>query len=303
MQFVPSALALVLPPWARAVVETYHGLFVQFGTFVVVLVALYLLGRLFVVPPLVRIVRFRNPQDRTLVDAVRLYGRILLFVFSFAVATAAAGFQRAFQGSAIVVAAATLALGVAGQDVIGNLVSGAFLVADPDFNVGDYIEWGDRAGTVEAVEFRVTRVRTVEGASVSVPNGELTSHPIRNPYGNDQYRMQVAFGVRHDDVEEAADLARAAALATDRVLEEPTPTVYADAFGSTSVDLIARFWVRDPKRARLLTVRDAFVRRLNDRLREAGVGVNPPIQNELSGAITVEDAAGTRAREDATDDH
>jgi len=302
MQPVQAALVDAVPPWVRAAVETYHGLLVQFGTFAVVLAALYLVGRLFVVPPVVRVVRFRNPQDRTLVDAVRLYGRVLVFVFSLAVATAAAGFQSALQGSAIVVAAATLAVGVAGQDVIGNLVSGAFLVADPDFNVGDYIEWDDRAGTVESVEFRVTRVRTVEGASVSVPNGELTSHPIRNPYGNDRYRMQVTFGVQHDDVDEAAEHARAAALATDRVLEEPIPTAYADAFGSTSVDLIARFWVRDPERARLLAVRDAFVRRLNDRLREADVDVNPPIQNELSGSVAVEEPRGTRAGEGASGD-
>jgi small-conductance mechanosensitive channel len=41
--------------------------------------------------------------------------------------------------SALIFAAATLAVGVAGQEVIGALIGGLFLVANPNFNVGDWI--------------------------------------------------------------------------------------------------------------------------------------------------------------------
>ncbi len=46
--------------------------------------------------------------------------------------------------------------------VAGALISGLFLVADPDFNVGDWISWPGGEGVVEAVDFRVTRVRTIQ---------------------------------------------------------------------------------------------------------------------------------------------
>jgi hypothetical protein len=70
--------------------------------------------------------------------------------------------------SALIFAAATLAVGVAGQEVIGALIGGLFLVANPNFNVGDWIAWGDREGVVEAIGFRTTRVRTENNETLTI---------------------------------------------------------------------------------------------------------------------------------------
>lgn len=61
-----------------------------------------------------------------------------------AVAATVAGFGGVVSGSAVIVAAGTVALGVAAQNVVANLVSGAFIVTDRNFNVGDWIEWNDK---------------------------------------------------------------------------------------------------------------------------------------------------------------
>lgn len=269
---------------------SYQTLLVQFALFVVAALLVYAAGRLLVVPPVVRVVRARNRENPTLARATRLYAKIVVAAVALVFATVAAGFGQALQGSAIVVAAATLAVGVAGQEAIGNLVSGAFLVADPDFNVDDYIQWDGGEGTVLTVDFRVTRVRTIAGETVTVPNSQLTASALTTPYTGERYRLTERFGVRFDDdIAAAIRLAEEAARADDRVLDHPEPTVHAAGFGSTSVDLVARYWVGDPTETPILDVRSAYVRRVNERFADAGLTLNPPSQTELSGSVAVAD--------------
>ncbi|MFP4626664.1 MAG: mechanosensitive ion channel domain-containing protein [Natronomonas sp.] len=54
-----------------------------------------------------------------------------------------------------------------------------FLVADPDVNVGDLIEWPGGEGTIEVVDFRVTRVRTRDNETISIPlNSQTMPLPV-----------------------------------------------------------------------------------------------------------------------------
>jgi small-conductance mechanosensitive channel len=147
-----------------------------FGTFLAVL----LVG-LVPVRGLRRVLDARNPGNATLVEAVEGYTQLLVLVVAVAGALVAAGYGHVLSGPVLVVAAVTLAVGVAGQEVIGNLVSGLFLVADPDSNVGDWIAWEDQEGVVETSRFRVTRVRTPNNEVVTVPNTALATSVVRRP--------------------------------------------------------------------------------------------------------------------------
>lgn len=271
---------------------SYHDLLVQFGVFVAVALIVYAVGRFVLVPPLVRVVRARNREDQTLVDAAALYARVAVAAIALVLATAAAGFGKAFQGSALVVAAATLALGVAGQDVIGNLVSGVFLVADPDFHVGDYIQWNGNEGTVEKVDFRVTRVRTAAGETITVPNSQLTTNALIAPYAGSNYRVSETFGVAHDaDVGTAIRLAREAAEVNERIAADPEPTVQVQGFGTNSLDVVARYWIDDPTETPIADVRSTYVRRVAAAFEEHDILLNPPNRAEITGSLTVADTS------------
>jgi small-conductance mechanosensitive channel len=278
-----------LPPPAVAVgslVEQYGEWAVRSAVFVGVLAVAYLLGRLLVVPPVARAVRARNPDDPTLVDAVELYLRIAFVVVGLPVAVAAAGFGGVVAGSALVVAAATLALGVAGQDVVGNLVSGVFLVADPEFRVGDFVAWGDASGTVERIGLRVTRVRTPDNEGLTVPNTDLATTTVRRPYARERHRINERLVVGYDaDLDATRALLVAAAEETDRVLAEPPPVVHVTGLGGSAVELVARLWLDPGDDA--AAVRTEFDTRAVERLREAGVTVAPAAATDLSGRLSV----------------
>lgn len=271
----------------------YHDFAVRVLTAVATVLLVYVAGRLLAVPPLVRFVRVRNPDNPTLPLAFGQYARAGVAFVAVAVGLSVGGFDGLLGGSALVLAATTVAVGVAGQEVIGNLVSGVFLVLDPDFNVGDYVEWGNHAGTVEEVDVRVTRVRTADGASLTVPNTELAATTLRRPLAGERYRISQTLGVPYgSDVERATDLLEEAAAADDRVLDDPEPTVDGSGFGSSSHDLSVRFWI-DPEEASPADVKTAFQQRVDERFEEAGVTINPASRHRLSGRVVV-DGAGER---------
>lgn len=66
-----------------------------------------------------------------------------------------------------------VALGFGAQNLLRDLIAGAFMISEDQFGVGDIIDAGEATGTVEHVSLRVTRLRDVEGVVWHVPNGEI----------------------------------------------------------------------------------------------------------------------------------
>lgn len=255
--------------------------------------AIVLVGRYVVVPALVRIVRARNRQSPTLVQAVDRYARLLVLVVATLVAVGVAGYGYLLSGSAIVVAAATLAIGVAGQEVIGNLVSGLFLVSDPDFNVGDWISWEDDEGVVETIRFRVTRVRTPNNEVVTVPNTTLATTAVRRPYSRNRYRLVVRVAIATDEDVRAATTAIEEELSdVEEVLDDPPPQIAVEELGADGIWLAAAFWIHQPTRGAVVDVRSACVRRVQERFLADDVDFSPPSGQDLSGTVRVEQTDG-----------
>ena len=251
--------------------------------------AVVVIGVILVVPVVARAVRHRNPRNTTLTQAITRYLQLLVVVVGVLFGAVVAGYGRVIGDSALVVAAATLALGVAGQTVIGSLVSGLVLVFDPEFNVGDYIEWEGGEGNVQTITLRVTRVLTPDGELVTVPNTLLTEHAITRPYGRGRYRVVDRLDLAFDAaVDEAITCIEAAIEDVDTVAEAPSPRVYVENFGADTVTVAAHYWIPQPKHQDVLAVQSAFARAVRRRLRDAEIDVSPPSTHELEGRIEVD---------------
>ena len=73
-----------------------------------------------------------------------------------------------------------LALALAAQDTVKNLLGSIMIFADRPFQIGDTIQSGEINGIVEEVGFRSTRIRTSETSLISVPNGKVSDLTINN---------------------------------------------------------------------------------------------------------------------------
>ncbi|WP_440992144.1 mechanosensitive ion channel family protein [Haloarchaeobius baliensis] len=290
---LPDALSLLLqgtPPdfWPAELADDWSFV-VRVGWGVLAFCLVTIFGWYILDPAVSRIVTARNRNNPTLEEAVSRYLRLSVLVAAVLVGAFITGYGTFLQSSALVVAAGTLALGVAGQTVIGSLVSGIVLVLDPEFNVGDYIEWEGGEGTVRSITLRVTRVQTPDGGLVTLPNTKLTSQAVTRPYGYDRTRIVEHVGIAYeDDVDEALALLEEAARNVDGVVEGPCPTAYVDEFSGDAVVLRGVFWVEAPGRRSLFRIRSDYARRVKQQLEGADVTIAPASKRELLGRIEVE---------------
>jgi len=277
-----------LPKWAADVFSAYNQVLSELFWFLAGFAVIYLIGQTFLVPFITRVVRSRNRNNPTIETAVKTYLRVLLIGFAILTGIIAAGYGRVLTESAVIIAALTFAFGIAGQQVFGSLISGMFLVADPDFNVGDWIEWPGGSGTVEAVDFRVTRVRTPDNETVSVPNTELTTNAITRPYGRNTYRItEQVYVAYYEDAERALLELRQTAAALESVLSEPAPNARLVELGENAITIQAEFWIDDPRNRDMVTIRSDFRRVVKRRFDEEGITLAPPSAQSLSGEVTV----------------
>jgi MscS family membrane protein len=98
-----------------------------------------------------------------------------------------------------------MALALASQDAVSNLFGTATVLIDHPFEIGDWIKTDGVEGTVEAVGFRSTRIRTFYNSLITLPNSRLTTAIVDN-LGKRQYRRITAtLGIQYDSTPEQID--------------------------------------------------------------------------------------------------
>lgn len=278
----------VEPPLTRLeeLLAAYAALLDNLATFLVTFVLAYAIGR-FVVEPIARAAMDVRGTERTLQEGIERVISVTVVVFAVLIGLSIAGFEFILERAAILVAAFTVAVGFAAQTVVGNLVSGAFIVTDSAFKVGDWIRWEDQEGIIEDIAFRSTRVRTFDNEVVSVPNSTLTQSAVTNAVLNERLRLEVALEVNYDDDLDVAIPALAdAADSHPDVLAEPEPFVRVTELGE-AVRLAGRFWIADPDRVAYARVRSEVARDAIDRFEAAGIDLGRANPQALEGDIGV----------------
>lgn len=266
-------------------------------TFVIVLAAVYLLGRATIQPLVRRGLQARGVDRHASVPLLKLTRGILVFV-AVAVAFQMAGFGNFLTSLATIAAAATLAIGFAMQDVIANFVAGVFIFTDKPFRIGDWIEWDGHSGVVEDISLRVTRIRTFDNELLTVPNSNLTDGVIKNPVAKEQLRMKFTFGIGYDDdIDEATEIILEEAEAHDGILDDPAPSVRLVELGDSSVGLQSRIWIDNPSRSDFVKIRAEYVQTVKERFDEAGINIPYP-NRTIGGELAVEGGALVESAED-----
>ncbi|WP_227380657.1 mechanosensitive ion channel family protein [Haladaptatus halobius] len=258
--------------------------------FVFTFLVVYALGRALVLPLLKRLLTQRGFDETVANLTQKIIGVIWLFAAT-AVAFTIAGFGNFLTAFATLSGAIALAVGLASQNLLSNFVAGIFILKDRPFEIGDWVEWSDKAGTVEDIDLRVTRVRTFNNKRITVPNSELADSAVTNVVAHDNLREAVTFGIGYDDdIAEATTSILEVADQHEQILDEPTPEVRVTELADSYVGLEARIWVEDPTHADFSAVRSEFVTAVKERFDAMGITIPYP-QRQLSGGFTIMDDA------------
>lgn len=93
---------------------------------------------------------------------------------------------------------AGLAVSLAAQDSIRNLFGSVMIFADQPFAIGEFIELLGHKGTVEDIGFRSTRIRTIDGYLLTMPNSKIADSPVQNNSRRNKIRRVVEIGLPAD---------------------------------------------------------------------------------------------------------
>jgi len=141
-----------------------------------------------------------------------------------------------------------LALGFAAKDTLSNIIAGFFLFWDKPFVIGDLIEVSDEYGEVRAITMRTTRIVTVDGKLVSIPNSVIVNSKIRSYTMIPHLRLDidVTIGV-NERIDEAREVILDIVRRDERFLKEPPPEVVVITLGDYFVKIALKVWLRDPR--------------------------------------------------------
>ena len=144
-------------------------------------------------------------------------------------------------------AVGAVVLGFALQDTLGNLFAGLAIQIEKPFRVGHWIQVGEREGQVHEITWRATKLRTKAGQFLVVPNSVIAKEPVLNfSEPTAPTRVEVEVGASYttppNDVKRAIHEAIGNAPLAMRT---PEPQVVIKAFGGSSIDYLALFWIED----------------------------------------------------------
>ncbi len=170
--------------------------------------------------------------------------------------------------------AAGLAIGLALQGSLSNFAAGIMLIAFRPCRVGDYIEAGGAAGSVESISLFSTVLVTPDNKRIMIPNSRVMSNPITNYNSFDTRRIDLTIGIGYDaDITKAKEIIRQVLSEESRILPEPTPLIAVRQLADSSVNLVVRPWVKTPD---YWGTHDALLETIKVRLDDAGMSIPFP---------------------------
>jgi MscS family membrane protein len=169
-----------------------------------------------------------------------------------------------------------LALALAAQKTVENLLGGVMLITDQPVRVGDLCRFGTRTGTVEDIGLRSTRIRTPERSVVSVPNAEFAATQIENLALRDRMYLTAILGVRLDTTAAAMrqmlEALRAVLTSTPRV-DPGTASVRLVGMSPSALEVQVAAYVLTREPNEFLVVREEIFLRMLEALDATGTAL------------------------------
>ena len=185
----------------------------------------------------------RSKIDPTIIRFVSSLTYIALVAFVIIAALGQLGIQTA--SFIAVVGAAGLAVGLALQGSLANFAAGFLMIIFKPFKVGDYIEGGGVAGTVEEISIFTTILTSPDNKTIIVPNAKLTEDNIVNWTIKGTRRVDMVMGIGYgDDIDKARQVINDVLAAESRLLKDPAPLVAVVELADSSVNFVVRPWVK-----------------------------------------------------------
>lgn len=188
---------------------------------------------------------------------IRLVVRLITFILAIAILIA--GADRIGLPAYSVLAGlgvGGLAVALAAQQTIANLIGSLIIMVEKPFKVGDSIKLIGTEGVVESVGFRSTRIRTLYNSLVTIPSSQIISSTIDNMELREYRQIKIDLNLTYDTPIEKI---KAFIEGVKQIIEAHPDTrkdnaqIFFYRFGSHSLDILVNFFINVPSRTDELT--------------------------------------------------
>lgn len=183
--------------------------------------------------------------DDQLIPVIRKVVKVILWSMGIIIGLNNAGFDVAALIAGLGIGG--LALALAAQDTVKNIFGGLMIFLDKPFKITDRIKIDNWDGFVEDIGIRSTRLRTLEGRIVTMPNARFSENAVENVTVEPSRKIVVNIGLTYqtspDKMELAMDILRK--IATDNEFIETENTVVSfNNWGNSSMGLTYIYFIK-----------------------------------------------------------
>ncbi len=145
-----------------------------------------------------------------------------------------------------------IAIALAAKDTIANFFGSITIFADRPFQIDELVKIEGHYGPVEEVGFRSTRVRTLEGHLVTIPNSVITNSVVENvgkrPFIRRTSNITITYDSGHTKAAKAVEIIKDILSHIPEVnqIEDRPPRVYFNEFNDCSLNIYMSYWVSPP---------------------------------------------------------
>ena len=145
-----------------------------------------------------------------------------------------------------------IAIALAAKDTIANFFGSITIFADRPFQIDDLVKIEGHLGTVEDVGFRSSRIRTLEGHLVAVPNSVIANSVVENvgrrPYIRRTSNITITYDSASKKTKKAVEIIKEILSEVPQINTDPEnpPRVYFSDFNDWSLNIYMSYWVKPP---------------------------------------------------------
>lgn len=198
-----------------------------------------------------------SPLDDQLVPLIRKTLRVFLVVMSV-LFVADTVFGQDIGAWLAGLGIAGLAVSLAAQDSLKNLFGSLTILLDRPFQIGERIVFAGYDGIIEEIGFRSTKLRTLTGHVVTIPNSNIVNDPVENigrrPYIRRTMNVTITYDTPRDKIDQAVSIIRD--ILNEKDLREPIhpvidgnefpPKVFFNDFNAESLNIFVIYWFTPP---------------------------------------------------------
>ena len=180
---------------------------------------------------------------------------------------------------AAVLAAASLAIGMALQGSLGNFAGGVLIMIFRPIKIGDLIEAQGEMGVVKEIEIFTTKLTGLSNKEIIIPNGALSNGNIVNYTTEGTRRVDLVFGVSYDsDIKKTKGVFNEVLSSNAKILKTPAPTIAVSELADSSINFVVRPWCNAED---YWEVYFEVTENVKDALDKAGIEIPYPHQVEI----------------------